>query len=296
MVRPAATKRVAFAVHGGAGRFAPDDQEPVLAGCLAAVAVGAALLHDGATAVDAVEAAICVLEDNPLFNAGVGSVLNLDGVVEMDAAIMDGATLRAGAVAAVSHVRHPISLGRRVMEDGRHVLLAGAGARLFAAAHGIPDHEPSSLVTERQRARWADHYGTVGAVALDSAGRVAAGTSTGGIFGKLPGRVGDSALIGSGTYANEARAVSCTGMGEAIIRMGLAHSVAAADAGDPWDLAQRAIAGLNRRLGAQAGVIVLDAGGVLGWAHSTPDMPVAYLGPDGPAALMRTPATPDRGR
>lgn len=290
-MRTAAAKgRIAFAVHGGAGRFAPDDEGPVLEGCRAALKTGLTLLNDGAPAVDAVEAAICVLEDDPLFNAGTGSVLNRDGAVEMDAAIMEGATLRAGSVAALSRVRHPISVARRVLEDGRHVLLVGAGARAFAAAQGVPDYDAAHLITARQRARWSEHYGTVGAVALDCAGGLAAGTSTGGVFGKLPGRVGDSALIGSGTYAHESRAVSCTGMGEAIIRTSLAHAVATAQ-GALVQVADDMVSGLTRRLGAQTGLIVLDVRGTLGWAHATPDMPVAYAsGGDPPIARMRAPA------
>jgi len=279
-----------LAVHGGAGRYAPDDEALVLSSCLAALDEGYRLLEAGAPAVDVVETAIRALEDNPIFNAGTGSVLNLHGDIEMDASIMEGSTLRAGAVAGIRGVRNPISVARRVMEDGRHVLLTGSGAKQFALAVGIDNYPQQLLVTTRQLRRWEDHYGTVGAVALDRSGATAAGTSTGGIFAKLPGRVGDSALIGSGTYANESAAVSCTGMGEAIIRTAMAYTAAhaALDFTHPDHIAETTVANMNRRLGAQGGLIMLDARGRVGYAHTTPDMPVAYVRAGmGPLALMR---------
>ena len=219
------TSRVpALIVHGGAGAD-PGGREELRAGMRDAVAAGWRALAEGGTALDAVEAAVRSLEDHPRFNAGRGSVLTSTGTVETDASIMEGDRLRNGAVGAVSGVRNPITLARRILEAGRHSLFAGPGALARAEALGVPLCDPAELVTEHQRRRLAAlQAGTVGAVALDRLGTIAAATSTGGTAGKLPGRVGDSALIGCGTYAESTLGgVSCTGDGEAIIRVTLAR-------------------------------------------------------------------------
>ncbi|HXG52170.1 MAG TPA: isoaspartyl peptidase/L-asparaginase family protein [candidate division Zixibacteria bacterium] len=268
----------AIIVHGGAGPVRDGSLERRLEGCDAAARAGWRLLERGASALDVVEAAVAALEDNPLFNAGTGSTLNSRGEIEMDAAIMEGVSLRAGAVAAVQRIKNPVKLARRVLEDGRHVLLAGAGALEFARAAGIPQCPPEELVVESEQRRWRDKHGTVGAVALDRGGAVAAATSTGGIFDKLPGRVGDSSLPGCGVYADEDGGVSCTGHGESIIRVVLAKS--ALDfvrAGcDPEEAARRAVELLASRTGGTGGVIILDRRGRIGYARNTPHMPVCY--------------------
>lgn len=264
----------AILVHGGAGRRAETEEAAARRreGCLAAARRGWDALAKHASALDAVEAAVVVLEDDPGFNAGTGSVLNRDGRVETDAAIMDGATLAAGAVAAVTGIRNPIRLARAVMEGSRHVLLAGAGAEAFARARGFQFVDPESLVVAAQRARWEASHGTVGAVARDREGRLAAATSTGGIFLKLPGRVGDTPQVGCGTYADRFAAVSATGEGEPIIRLTLARLAAfeAAAGHDAQVSANRAIARLAATGLGEAGLVVVDAEGRLGFAHNTP--------------------------
>lgn len=243
----------ALVVHGGAGVIAKKEMTPekeaarraVLAEALRA---GHAVLKANGTSLDAVVAAIKILEDSPLFNAGKGAALNRNGVAELDAAIMDGATRKAGAVAAVRRIKNPITAARRVMEQTPHVLLSGAGADAFAREQGLKLMPPSYFVTPERRQQLeeiqraekslpkahaartqvADRVGTVGAVALDRHGNLAAGTSTGGLANKLPGRVGDSPIIGAGTYADNATcAVSGTGQGEFFIRAVAAHDIAA---------------------------------------------------------------------
>jgi len=209
----------AVIVHGGAGPIRDDSLPERLDGCRAAALTAWEIVAQNGSALDAAEAAVMVLEDNPLFNAGTGSTLNQTGKVEMDAAIMDGDSLRAGAVAAVQGIKNPIKLARRVLEDGRHVILAGEGALMFAREIGFPQCSPESLIIEHERKRWAEKHGTVGCVVLDANGKIAVATSTGGIFNKLPGRIGDSPLPGCGTYADDRGGVSCTGSGEAIIRV-----------------------------------------------------------------------------
>jgi beta-aspartyl-peptidase (threonine type) len=275
--------RAAIIVHGGAGRLASQDVEPRIAGCREAARIGWRVLGEGGTALDAAEAAVTALEDDPLFNAGTGAALNAAGQVELDASIMDGARLAAGAVAAVTGIPNPVRLARAVLEDGRHVLLAGEGARRFAQEKGIPECAPEALIVARQRERWERKHGTVGCVALDAQGRLAAATSTGGMPDKLPGRVGDSAIIGAGTYADERGAVSCTGIGEAIIRMVLARS--ALDLLDqglaPDRAAQRAVALLAERTGSEAGLIIIDRHGRAGCWHNAQHMPVCAITADG---------------
>ena len=270
--------RIAIIVHGGAGRGSGERQEPRLAGCREAATIGWKVIRAGGPALDAVEAAVAALEDDPLFNAGTGSSLNRDGEVEMDAAVMTG-TLEAGAVAAVSGIHNPIRLARKVLEDGRHVLIAGPGARDFARRAGIYPVPPETLVTAAQRERWEESHGTVGCVAVDREGRVVAGTSTGGIMGKLPGRIGDSPLIGCGTYANPAGAASCTGEGEAIIKVLLARtSVGLLESGaGPGEAARQAVAVLARDTDGRGGVILADRSGAIGYAHNAEEMPVCYI-------------------
>src|SRR3972149_11942102 len=190
----------AIIVHGGAGRIRAEELPQRLDGCKDAARAGWGIVQQGGSALDAAEAAVVALEDNPLFNAGTGSTLNSLGQVEMDAAIMEGETLRAGAVAVVQGVKNPIKLARSVMEDGRHLLFAGEGALLFARQIGFPECSPESLIIDSERKHWQEKHGTVGCVVLDATGKIAAATSTGGIFNKLPGRVGDSPLIGWGTH------------------------------------------------------------------------------------------------
>jgi beta-aspartyl-peptidase (threonine type) len=276
----------ALIVHGGAGA-APSDRDELRDGMRAAAEAGWKTLAAGGTALHAVEQAVRALEDHPRFNAGRGSVLTEDGVVQMDASIMEGDRLGCGAVAAVMRVANPITLARRVLEDGRHVLIVAEGAEAFARAAGVPLCDPASLVTERQRLRLAERAaststGTVGAAALDRHGTAAAATSTGGIMGKRAGRVGDSALIGCGTYADSTLgAVSCTGDGEAIIRVVLARRALEylKEAGDV-DYASRVAVDLLVEEGRGAGgLIMVDWRGRIGYAHSTPFMPVAWISP-----------------
>jgi beta-aspartyl-peptidase (threonine type) len=227
---------IAIAIHGGAGAMPRRKMTPAAAarykaGLARALDAGFEVLRRGSS-VDAVCAAVVELEDLPLFNAGRGACYNTDEKHELDASVMDGATLRAGAVAAVSRIRNPVLAARAVMEKSRHVLLAGRGAERFARAHGLPLVDESYFHTQSRlralREKLQGHHGTVGAVALDANGNLAAATSTGGYTGKLPGRVGDSPIIGAGNYAdNAACAVSGTGLGEAFIRGVLAYDVAA---------------------------------------------------------------------
>ena len=277
----------AIIVHGGAGRIREEELPPRLDGCKDAALAGWNILRQGGSALDAAEAAVVDLEDNPLFNAGTGSTLNSLGKVEMDAAIMEGDTLRAGAVAAVQGIKNPIKLARRIMEDGRHILFAGEGALLFARQIGFPECPPAALVAAAERKRWEEKHGTVGCVALDTDGKIAVATSTGGIFNKLPGRVGDSPLIGCGTYADDCGGVSCTGDGEAIVRIVMAKSALdlLKQGADPQAVANQAIALLAEKTGAAAGLIILDRRGKIGYARNTERMPVALIGPAGHVEL-----------
>ena len=270
----------AIIVHGGAGPIKDDSLAARLDGCKAAALAGWKVLQQSGSALDAAEAAVVVLEDNPLFNAGTGSTLNCLGRVEMDAAIMDGHSLRAGSVAAVSGIKNPIKLARRVMDDGRHVFFAGEGALLFAREIGFPECAPQSLIVESARKRWETKHGTVGAVTFDTEGKLAVATSTGGIFDKLPGRVGDSPLIGCGTYADEYGAASCTGHGEAIIRTLLAKRAVGflQEGRDAQSAAQMAIKCLeDRRIASSGGVILIDRNGNIGYARSTTHMPICSV-------------------
>ena len=277
---------IAILVHGGAGEIDAASVPARLSGCRAAAEAGYAVLRNRGSALDAVQAAVVALENNPLFNAGAGSTLNREGKVETDAAIMDGATIRAGAVAAVSGIRNPVKLARQVMDASPHVLLAGDGAYQFAKQHGIETCDPADLVVPEQRAHWEKDHGTVGAVALDAQGHLAAATSTGGVFDKLPGRVGDTPLVGCGTYADALAAVSCTGLGEYIIRTTLARHAAwwVEQGADASQAAAKAIQMLARQIQGQAGLIVMDATGRAGFAHNTVHMPVCVI--DTAAAVL----------
>jgi beta-aspartyl-peptidase (threonine type) len=279
-------------VHGGAGRFvsgpeADAEAEAARAGVLAATRAGYAILQAGGGALDAVVAAVVALEDDPAFNAGTGSVLNADGEVEMDAALMVGDVARAGAVAGVRTVKNPILLARLVMERTPHVLLAGAGADAFAREQAVPAVAPGSLVTPAAHRAWGGgaataKHGTVGAVAFDGTG-VAAATSTGGTSRKHAGRIGDSPLIGCGTYAADgAGAVSCTGHGEAIIRavLGKAAVDLLASGEPPMEAAAHALS-ILARLGGDGGLILVDGRGRLGWAFNTDRMARAWIDVDG---------------
>ena len=273
-------------VHGGAGADPTEKPDELRDGIRAAVAAGWKVLASGGRSLDAVEAAVRVLEDAPRFNAGRGSVLTSLGTVETDAAVMEGADLRCGAVAAVSRIANPVTLARKVLDDGRHVLLAGDGALQFARSIGFPECDPATLVTEPHRQRFAaaqsELKGTVGAVALDAHGTVAAATSTGGLTGKLPGRVGDSPLIGCGTYAdNTLGAVSCTGAGEAIIRTVLARRALdlLAQSNDPDYAAHVAVDILTEKGRGDGGLILVDPRGRIGHAQSTAFMPVGWMSP-----------------
>jgi beta-aspartyl-peptidase (threonine type) len=272
------SREPALIVHGGAGADPTEEPEELREGVAAAVEAGWQVLGRGGRALDAVEAAVRVLEDHPRFNAGRGSVLTTAGTVEMDASIMEGDTLGNGAVACVCEVRNPITLARRILDDGRHSFFVGAGAIDQARALGVPLCDPRELVTARQQQRLeALQAGTVGAVAIDRFGTIVAGTSTGGRAGQLPGRVGDSPLIGCGTYAeSKLGGVSCTGDGEATIRVVLARRtleiLRAID--DPEQAAQLAIGVLLEEGRGRGGLILVDSKGRVAWAHSTPFMRV----------------------
>jgi L-asparaginase / beta-aspartyl-peptidase len=304
--------KASMIVHGGAWDIPDEAVDACKSGCHRALAAGWSIIEGGGSALDAVEAAIMVLEDDPVFDAGYGSHLNLDGRVECDAIVMDGGTLRAGAVAALRRVRNPIQVARKIMENGRHMMLVAEGAERFAKEQGIQLCKPEELVSEAEREAWmkckqdkhavAHHrgheQGTVGAVAIDRNGKLIAGTSTGGTCCKLPGRVGDSPLIGCGCYADsEAGGVSCTGYGEAIMRIVMAKTTvdllrrpatcvdrtATEFCNDSAaDLAAReAVHFLAKRTHATGGLILLDRDGNTGFAFNTPRMAYGYVASDG---------------
>ncbi len=300
----------ALVIHGGAGvierkDLTPETEAAYRAAMVRAAATGTAVLDKGGTAMDAIEAVIRDLEDDPLFNAGRGAVFTAEGRNELDAAVMDGKTLMAGSVAGVTRTRHPISLARAVMEQSRHVMMIGAGADAFAASVGLEQVDPSYFFTER---RWQGlvkalgdqglpvpprpagapspqafqpipddrKFGTVGVVALDSAGNVAAGTSTGGMTAKRWGRVGDAPIIGAGTYAsNQSCAVSATGSGEYFIRLTVAREVCALVQYKGLTLQQAADEVIQDRLtaiGGDGGVIAIAPDGQIAWSFNTSGM------------------------
>lgn len=292
---PPNAARIAMVIHGGAGTIRRQDMTPARdsayrAALREALGRGYAVIKRGGTSLDAVQAAINFMEDSPLFNAGRGAVLTSTGTVEMDAAIMDGGSGKAGAVAGVGHIKNPITLARLVMERTPHVMLAGAGAEAFARSQGVAMMPQSYFIIDRRRnelerdkqARTAhQHHGTVGAVALDSHGHLAAGTSTGGTSDKLPGRIGDSPIIGAGTYADDAScAVSATGAGEYFIRNVVAHDICARVLYKGVPLAQAADEVIMHKLvalGGGGGVIALDRQGHMAAPFNTEGMYRAWV-------------------
>jgi beta-aspartyl-peptidase (threonine type) len=296
-------------VHGGAWAMPDDVVEAHVTGVQKAVAEGWRVLERGGKALDAVEAAIVAMEDDETFDAGRGSFLTRDGRVQMDALIMDGATMRAGGVGCVERIHNPIQAARLVLDQSPHVYFVGEGAERFAQEHGMQLCDNEELVIEREIQRLkeaqakeaAGHpdltfagpqtsHDTVGAVALDANGNIAAGTSTGGTLNKDPGRVGDSSLIGCGCYAdNQSAAVSCTGWGEPIMKLVLAKWAAdrVRSGGAPDATATEAISYLQRRLQGHGGMILLDARGRFGIAHNTPRMAWAYKSTEGENAGIK---------
>ncbi|MEA3309065.1 MAG: isoaspartyl peptidase/L-asparaginase [Chloroflexota bacterium] len=278
-------------VHGGAWFIPARQQAGFIAGCRQAALAGWELLTAGGSALDAVEAAVRLLEDNPLFDAGRGSYLNQAGDVEMDAIIMDGKNLELGAVAALQRVRHPVSLARKVMERTEHSFFVGNGALQVAQELGVPLCEPETLLGKSEDPDTEDSWAppemrtpadTVGAVALDIAGNLAVATSTGGTPNKKAGRVGDSPLVGSGAYAdNESGAASATGWGERLMR--IVPSKTACDYLTQGYSAQAAAEATIRLLAARVagygGLILVDREGIVGLAHNTPQMSYAYILP-----------------
>jgi beta-aspartyl-peptidase (threonine type) len=288
--------RPAIVVHGGAGTSVNDDPAPYLAGAARAAEAGLRVLLAGGSALDAAQAATVALEDDPTFNAGTGACLTSAGDCELDASCMDGATLKAGAVACVKTVKNPILLARRVCDDSPHVLIAGPGADAFARECGIPEYPNTLFITPKALARFQElrtkaeregadsvrrGIGTVGAVAVDAHGHVAACTSTGGTPYKRPGRVGDTPIIGAGTYANDAEgAASSTGLGEAIVKVQMARAACfrIKEFGlSPLQAARFAVGLLRERAEGDGGIIVAGADGRLGWALNTPRMTRAFV-------------------
>jgi L-asparaginase / beta-aspartyl-peptidase len=286
--------RWTLVIHGGAGiieksRVTPEQEAGVAAGLNAALDAGSKVLAGGGTALDAVQAAVQVLEDDPHFNAGRGAVFTWEGRNELDSAIMDGRTRAAGAVAGATTTRHPVALARAVMEHSPHVMLSGAGADQFAREQGLEQVDNSWFATPERRRQldkmkadsklsWFDvdlKYGTVGAVAMDSDGHVAAATSTGGLTGKRWGRIGDSPLIGAGTYADDrACAVSATGSGEYFIREGVTHEICARVrfTGETLQQAADTVMAEVQALGGTGGVILTGPTGEMAWTFNTPGM------------------------
>ncbi len=300
-------------VHGGAWAMPDDMVDAHLHGVSNALAAGWRVLERGGTALDAVEEAVVIMEDDETFDAGRGSFLNRDGKVQLDALIMDGATLRAGGVGCVERVRNPVRAARKILSESPHVYFVAEGAERFAAEHGIALCNNEDLIIPREVERLRDYqakfptsgakgtpemghppgkdlfappaddptisHDTVGAVALDRSGNIAAATSTGGTLNKAPGRLGDSSLIGCGCYANnESAAVSTTGWGEPIMKLVLAKWTAdRIQAGNlPEWSAQEAMNYLKQRLNGHGGIIVLNPEGHIGIAHNTPRMAWAY--------------------
>jgi beta-aspartyl-peptidase (threonine type) len=279
-------------VHGGAWDIPLATHDDHIAGCRRAAEAGWQVLAAGGPALEAVETAVRILEDDPTYDAGYGSFLNREGEVELDALIMDGRDLNLGAVAAVRRVRHPITLARLVMTESEYTMMTGPGADEFARTHGLAWCAPEELVVERERERWrkaqADEdfrsealfgvpagagHDTVGALAVDDAGNLAAGTSTGGMFNKHPGRVGDSPLVGSGAYAdNQSGAASATGMGEHLMRIVISKTACdlMTNGLDAQAAAEAAIRMLGERTVGRGGLIVLTPHGDVGVAHNTP--------------------------
>ena len=316
---PPSNSSFMFVIHGGAGTILKSQMTPELekeyrAKLTEALMKGHSILNNNGSSLDAIEAAIRILEDSPLFNAGKGAVFTSAGTNELDASIMDGKTLKAGAVASLKHIKNPISLARLVMEKSPHVMMVGDGAEAFAKQQGIEMVPQEYFYTER---RWKalqsikesekkqssapgtgsgpgrpksdeDKHGTVGAVALDKAGNLAAGTSTGGMTNKRFGRVGDSPIIGAGTYANnQSCAVSATGDGEFFIRSVVAYDICALVEYKGMALQEAASAVIEKvgKLGGTGGVIALDKDGHIAMPFNTAGMYRGYVDPDGKAVV-----------
>jgi len=283
-------------LHGGAWAIPDEMVEAHINGVRNAVAAGWNSLSHGGTALDAVEEAVVVMEDDETFDAGRGSFLNSAGRVQLDALIMDGATLRAGGVGCVEHIANPVRAARKILSESPHVYFVGQGAERFAAEHGIPLCKNHELIIAREVERLREYqtnleqhradlfaptisHDTVGAVALDQYGNIAAATSTGGTLNKAPGRLGDSSLIGCGCYAdNASAAASTTGWGEPIMKLVLAKWAAdrvAAGNAPEW-AAKEAISYLKSRVNGHGGMILLDTRGRFGIAHNTPRMAWAF--------------------
>jgi len=273
------TPEYMLVLHGGAGDSYTEAGRAALD---RVIARGAELLASGATALDTISECVVMLEDDPALNAGCGSEPNAEGIVEMDAGIMNGIDLSAGSVAAVNSIRNPILAARAVMEHSPHVFLVGSGAEKFAHAHDLKFEEPAYFHSAIPAVK--QEHGTVGAVARDRHGDLAAATSTGGIDGKHPGRVGDSPMVGAGVYAdNRSCAVSATGIGEDCIRTVLARRVAEViehEGCSAQAAASTAIEYLVERVNGRVGLIVVDARGGYGTAHSTPAMLSAVASSD----------------
>ena len=297
---------IALVVHGGCGIWLQYAEEAAILGCRDAVEKGYMILHAGGSALDAAIAACVSLEDNPIFNAGTGSVLNMNGNAQMDASVMEGHTLRFGAVAAIERVRNPILVAQKVSEVTDHTMLGGAGAVDFARKMGFPDYDPRTpqRITEHAALRAnvpegalrVNHFseghpehahsataGTVGAVALDSSGNLATATTTGGRLLKLSGRIGDTALPGSGTYATAHGAASSTGPGEFVMRVLATRQ--ACDLMQTGQSAQTAADQTTQQIqtlfSAQTGMIAIDRNGNIGISHRTPEMPHAFVSSNG---------------
>lgn len=266
----------ALIVHGGAGPVPAAELPDRQAAVERALEAGWQRIDHGA--LEAAVAAVRHMEDEPLLNAGIGACLNADGVCELDAGVMEGTERRAGGVACLRDVRHPIDLAVEVMRDGRHVLLAADGASRFAREHGVEMADPSIFITDRKRQELAQGADTVGAVARDAAGHLAVAVSTGGRTGKLPGRIGDSPIPGAGLYADDRHGAVCgTGVGEAFIRLGLARvAIVELEHGmDPAAVAKGAIEWLTRAMNAGGGVILIGREGEPEAAFNTLAMPWA---------------------
>ena len=272
-------------VHGGASEwYAGTDLGR--AACTRAAQAGWDAVAAGGSALDAVIAAVRVVEDDPACNAGTGAVLTSRGTLELDACVMDGASLSSGAVTVLPPFRHPIGIARAVLEDGRYHLLAGDGAAAFARARGFTPCDPQLMITEDRRAEFEgrgsfDRGNTVGAVARDVNGNLAAATSTGGMTGTIPGRVGDAPLVGGGTYADEHAACSCTGDGEAFARACAAFWTVEHVGDGAQAAAERSVARVLKRYGGYGGLILLDRSGDVGIARSASAMPHAIARADG---------------
>jgi beta-aspartyl-peptidase (threonine type) len=304
---------IALIAHGGAGNWRPGSEQDAIDAMRAAVEKGRAILRAGGSALDAVCATVVVLEDNPIFNAGTGAVLNFDGFCELDASVMTSREARAGAVAALQRVKNPVLVARKVVEETDHVMLAGEGAQRFARVMGFPDHDP---VTPARKADWQDKRkrvdevlgkhslrmrrflkdhpeyagGTVGAAAVDAEGVLAAATSTGGVTMKLVGRVGDSPIAGAGNYASPYVAASATGTGEYVMRLLAARSISEmVQRGATLPAAMSDVLDRMRRdFGADVGMIAVDSAGNPVAQHLTRDMPHAFFaGEQEVAARMR---------